>query len=192
MANFKLLVLSWNPTLGTVPYDLYVHVGNIYEMFWPSQFLSNTITRWSILGYIPWAHVLWLSSLCYWDVNKNATTSFELQYSKTSWEMFQCFWHSLALSYSVFRLYLFTYTCCKEFQFGNEFDSYETKWQLHCCLMRWHFLKREFIKSKLGRSSYKKLKLGKNSINVIRCGFIDIRWTAIFLIDFVEIKYPLK
>lgn len=92
--NFKLLVLSWNPTLGTVPYDLYV--GNICEMFWPSQFLSNTITHWSILSYIPWAHVLWLPSLCYWDVNKNVTTSFELQYSKTSWEMFQCFWHSLA------------------------------------------------------------------------------------------------
>lgn len=109
MANFKLLVLSWNPTLGTVPYDLYV--GNICEMFWPSQFLSNTITHWSILSYIPWAHVLWLPSLCYWDVNKNVTTSFELQYSKTSWEMFQCFWHSLALSYSVFRLYLYLLIC---------------------------------------------------------------------------------
>lgn len=92
---------------------------------------------------------------------------------------------------SVFT-HLFTYTCCKEFQFGNEFDSYETKWQLHCCLMCWHFLNREFIKSKLGRSSNKKSKLGKSSINVKRCGFIDIRWTAIFLIDFVEINYPLK
>lgn len=93
--------------------------------------------------------------------------------------MFQCFWHSLAKAtantiVSVFT-HLFTYTCCKEFQFGNEFDSYETKWQLHCCLMRWHFLNREFIKSKLGRSSNKKSKLGKNSINVKRCGFIDIR-----------------
>lgn len=75
---------------------------------------------------------------------------------------------------SVFT-HLFTYTCCKEFQFGNEFDSYETKWQLHCCLMRWHFLNREFIKSKLGRISNKKSKLGKNSVNVKRCGFIDIR-----------------
>lgn len=168
-------------------------------MFWPSQFLSNTITRWSILSYIPWAHVLWLPRVCYWDVNKNVTTSFELETPNIVRQVGKCFNASGILLLKLQRIpivsvftHLFTYTCCKEFQFGNEFDSNETKWQLHCCLMHWHFLNREFIKSKLGRSSNRQSKLWKNSINVKRCGFIYIRWTAIFVIDFVKIKYPSK
>lgn len=81
--------------------------------------------------------------------------------------------------------HLFTYICCKEFQFGNEFNSYETKWQLHCCLMRWHFLNREFIKSELGRSSNRQSKLGKKTINenaVVSLIFVEQQFLWLILL----------
>lgn len=111
--------------------------------------------------------------------NKNVKPSFELE--NLNIVKHNCFWHSLAKAVqrisivSVFK-YSFVYIYLL-FAVSNRqwiWLRYKTKWKLHCCLMSWHLQNREFIKSKLGRSSNMQSKFGKISTNIKRCGFIDI------------------